>query len=195
MVTILRFIGFAEGDGAFLKDKHDNISFVITLIKNESKVLYHIKDILGFGKVTFDLKANTYRYKVLDISSLFKLALLFNGNLFLSHRINQLGEWIRILNSKSYSIAFNNINISISLPYPSPLQVASYFGVRGKLPFPPKATPLTPVPSKLPAQICGNTPTPLPPSPTPKGRGKGREGRRGRQHPYPYPFGEGRGGG
>ena len=107
------FIGFAEGDGAFLKNKHDNISFVIT--QNESKVLYHIKEILGFGKVTFDLKANTYRYKVLDRSSLFKLALLFNGNLCLLHRINQLGEWIRILNSKSYSIAFNKINISITL--------------------------------------------------------------------------------
>lgn len=33
----------------------------------------------------------------------------------MSHRINQLGEWIRILNYKSYSIVFNNSNISISL--------------------------------------------------------------------------------
>jgi len=74
------FIGFAEGDGALLRDKNDRISFVNT--QNESKILYHIKDILGFGNVTFDLNANTYRYKVLDNSALFKLAILFNGNLF-----------------------------------------------------------------------------------------------------------------
>ncbi len=74
------FIGFAEGDGALLIDKNDRISFVIT--QNESKILYHIKDILGFGNVTFDLNANTSRYKVLDNSALFKLAILFNDNLF-----------------------------------------------------------------------------------------------------------------
>jgi len=74
------FIGFAEGDGALLIDKNDRISFVIT--QNESKILYHIKDILGFGNVTFDFNANTYRYKLLDNSALFKLAIIFNGNLF-----------------------------------------------------------------------------------------------------------------
>ena len=107
------FIGFSEGDGALLKDKDGRISFILT--QNESKILYHIKDILGFGNVTFDIKANTYRYKVLDNSSLFKLALLFNGNIFLSHRINQLSEWIKILNSKSYSIVFNSNKLTISL--------------------------------------------------------------------------------
>ena len=39
-IWLQRFIGFAEGDGALLKNKHDNIFFVIT--QNESKVLYHI---------------------------------------------------------------------------------------------------------------------------------------------------------
>lgn len=107
------FIGFAEGDGSLLKDKDGRISFILT--QNESKILYHIKDILGFGNVTFDIKANTYRYKVLDNSSLFKLAILFNGNLFLYHRINQLGEWIKILNSKSHSIVFNTNKMTISL--------------------------------------------------------------------------------
>jgi len=107
------FIGFAEGDGAFLKDKNGRISFVIT--QNESKILFHIKDVIGFGNVTFDTKANTYRYKVLNNPSLFKLALLFNGNLFLSHRINQLGEWIKVLNLKSYSIVFNSSKVTISI--------------------------------------------------------------------------------
>jgi len=74
------FIGFAEGDGALLRDKNDRISFVNT--QNESKILYHIKDILGFGNVTFDLNAILIDIKVLDNSALFKLAILFNGNLF-----------------------------------------------------------------------------------------------------------------
>ena len=107
------FISFEEGDGAFLTDKNDHISFVIT--QNESKILFPIKDIIGFGNVSFDIKDNTYRYKVLDNSSLFKLALLFNANLFLSHRINQLYEWIKILNSKSFSIVIYNSKVNISL--------------------------------------------------------------------------------
>jgi hypothetical protein len=107
------FIGFTEGDGAILTSKKGNISFVIT--QNESKILYQIKEKLGFGNITFDSKANTYRYKVLDKPTLFKLALLFNGNLLLSHRINQLEEWIIILNLKFNIIIFNNKNINISL--------------------------------------------------------------------------------
>lgn len=38
------FIGFTEGDGAILESK--------VIFYNNSKVLYHIKDILGFGNVT-----------------------------------------------------------------------------------------------------------------------------------------------
>jgi hypothetical protein len=43
------FIGFTEGDGLIFTDKSGRISFFIT--QNESKILYQIKETLGFGKV------------------------------------------------------------------------------------------------------------------------------------------------
>ena len=106
------FIGFAEGDGGIFTDKNDYISFVIT--QNESKILYHIKDKLG---------------------RLYKLALLFNGRgapLFLLHRINQLQEWIKILNSKSYFIIFNNRNNSISF---TDAWISGFTDAEGAQPF------------------------------------------------------------
>jgi hypothetical protein len=69
-------------------DKSKRIQFVIT--QNESKILYQIKEILGFGTISYDELAKTYRFKVLDLPSIIKLTYLFNGNLFLIHRINQL---------------------------------------------------------------------------------------------------------
>jgi hypothetical protein len=69
-------------------DNSGNIQFVIT--QNESKILYQIKEKLDFGSVTYDKLAKSYRFKVLDLPSIIKLTYLFNGNLFLIHRINQL---------------------------------------------------------------------------------------------------------
>jgi hypothetical protein len=42
------FIGFTEGDGAILESK-GRLSFVIT--QKDVRVLYHIQEVLGFGKV------------------------------------------------------------------------------------------------------------------------------------------------
>jgi len=50
-----------------------------------------------------------------DLQSIFELALLFNGNLFLEHRINQLASWINILNSKGFSIILITTKVIISL--------------------------------------------------------------------------------
>ena len=107
------FIGFTEGDGSILTDKLGGISFVIT--QNESKILYKIKENLGFGSVKYDKSNKTYRFKVLDLPSLIKLTYLFNGNLFLLHRINQLEKWIEVLNSKSINIVHKNTKVKISL--------------------------------------------------------------------------------
>jgi hypothetical protein len=43
------------------------------------------------------------------------LTYLFNGNLFLIHRINQLEKWIEILNSKSITIEHISTKVNISL--------------------------------------------------------------------------------
>jgi hypothetical protein len=94
-------------------DNSGNIQFVIT--QNESKILYQIKENLDFGSVTYDKLAKTYRFKVLDLPSILKLTYLFNGNLFLIHRINQLEKWIEILKSKSINIEHINTKVNISL--------------------------------------------------------------------------------
>jgi hypothetical protein len=62
--------------------------FVLT--QKESKILYHIKDTLKFGQVKeFD---GFYRYIVSAQSDIFLLMNLFNGNLHLVPRIDQLVE-------------------------------------------------------------------------------------------------------
>ena len=92
------FIGFSEGDGSILSSKSGHLSFVIT--QNEPNVLYHIQDKLGFGVVRYDKIAKCYRFIVRDLPSIKKLLYLFNGNLFLVHRINQLNNWTLTIKPK-----------------------------------------------------------------------------------------------
>ena len=46
-----------------------------------------------------------YRLVVSDITNIFSLALNFNGNLVLHHRINQLSSWVNILKDKNLWVA------------------------------------------------------------------------------------------
>lgn len=95
------FIGFTEGDGAILEHK-GRLRFVLT--QKEGTILYHIQTILGFGKVRFYPQGKGsngfYRYIVEDNQNILILALLFNDNLVLSHRISQLSRWIQSLIDK-----------------------------------------------------------------------------------------------
>jgi hypothetical protein len=103
------FIGFSEGDGYLFTSKDNKtISFILT--QKESNILYHIKDILEIGTVKYDKHVNAFRFIVSDINSIFILAHLFNGNLVLNHRIDQLSKWIKILQSKSFRIEASNLN-------------------------------------------------------------------------------------
>lgn len=89
------FVGFAEGDG-YLGINEGKPVFVLT--QKESKILYEIMDILKFGHVKeFD---GFYRYIVREQSNVFLLFHLFNGNLHLIPRIEQLKEWSTQWNSK-----------------------------------------------------------------------------------------------
>ncbi len=89
------FIGFAEGDGYL--GINENIA-VFVLTQKESKILYEIKDILNFGLVKeFD---GFSRFIVRDQSCIILLFHLFNGNLHLKSKIDQLVEWSVLLNSK-----------------------------------------------------------------------------------------------
>lgn len=92
------FIGFTEGDGAILS----NLRFVLT--QKEGSILYKIQEMLGFGVVRFYPQGKDsngfYRLTVANNKEIFILALLFNGNLVLPHRINQLSHWIGLLTEK-----------------------------------------------------------------------------------------------
>lgn len=46
---LIWFIGFSEGDGSWSRYKNEYVRFVLT--QKEDKILYHIKDVLGFGEV------------------------------------------------------------------------------------------------------------------------------------------------
>lgn len=90
------FVGFAEGDGYL--GINENIS-VFVLTQKESKILYEIRDILNFGYVSeFDKFS---RFIVRDQSDVLLLFHLFNGNLHIEHKINQLVEWSKLFNGKN----------------------------------------------------------------------------------------------
>lgn len=87
------FVGFSEGDGAFLSYKNTS-TFVLT--QKEEVILNHIKDILGIGMVkNFDKFS---RYIVRDNKSIECLIHIFNGNLFLDKRKIQFSKWLDIHN-------------------------------------------------------------------------------------------------
>lgn len=111
------FIGFAEGDGAILA-YNNQPRFVLT--QKEENILNHIQKTLGFGKVVFFAQTSTnagyYRYIVTNINEILLLTLIFNGNLVLVHRIEQLTKWIEILNKsksvKDYDCSKENLIIN-----------------------------------------------------------------------------------
>lgn len=108
------FIGFSEGDG-YLGTFNDKLMFVLT--QKESKILYHIKDTLKFGQVKeFD---GFYRYIVSAQSDIFLLMNLFNGNLHLVPRIDQLVEWGNWWNVKFPENLINIITTPLKLSFNS----------------------------------------------------------------------------
>ena len=116
------FIGFVEGDGAIQSFANNTkVRFVIT--QKESNILYHIHKTLGIGNVKHFPQGTSgnlndfYRLIVDNPSQILLLAYLFNGNLALTHRINQLSLWIKVLNKKfaDNTIIFINKAVSITL--------------------------------------------------------------------------------
>jgi hypothetical protein len=83
--------------------------------QKEDLILYHVQEVVGFGRVTFDKGSNSHRYVVEDTASIYKLAHLFNGNLVMGYRIDQLANWIKVLQTKDYSIIEILTPITISL--------------------------------------------------------------------------------
>jgi hypothetical protein len=99
------FIGFTEGDGG-LHVYNNKCLFGIT--QSEESILLEIKSVLGFGKVYYDSSANSYRYRVYDQSEILILATLFNGKFASKNKIEQLGNWLIVLNKKSEVLIHNS---------------------------------------------------------------------------------------
>ena len=107
---LIWFIGFTEGDGAIMVHKQ-RLIFVIT--QKDPMVLYEIKNVLGFGVVK-DFKGFS-RYIVSNNLDCFLLYLIFNGNLVIKARIDQLERWYNnFLILKKLNL-FNNFNL-IEIP-------------------------------------------------------------------------------
>jgi hypothetical protein len=93
-------IGFTEGDGSFvIAKRNNNLQFVITQSTDDIAILNYIQDSLGFGKVIKQGK-RTSRYVVQDITNLYLLILLFNGNLILPTRKKNFKDFLEIFNQK-----------------------------------------------------------------------------------------------
>lgn len=88
------FIGFSEGDGAFLTGKHKRLVFVLT--QKETAILNHVHETLGIGRVK--TYGNFSRYRVDDKKGILLLIALFNGNLVLDKRKIQLKKWLYTVN-------------------------------------------------------------------------------------------------
>jgi len=87
------FIGFTEGDGSIFynnKPYGKELRFVIT--QKEKEILEEIRKTFGFGVVRHFSSGNYYRYIVSDNKHNFILRHLFNGNLAIHYRIQQLNK-------------------------------------------------------------------------------------------------------
>lgn len=116
------FIGFVEGDGAIQTYANGTrVRFVLT--QKESAILFYIHNNLGIGTVkhfpqgTSGNKNDFYRLIVDNPSHILLLASLFNGNLALTHRIQQISLWVKALNNRfgANTILFINTAISVTL--------------------------------------------------------------------------------
>ena len=116
-------VGFSEGDGSFIVQKTRNtLQFVITQSTQDISVLHYIKDNLGFGKV-IKQGERTSRYIVQDLSNLYLILLLFNGNIVLPSRkvnykhfldnFNQKVNSSKIIHYKEIAYQVNNITPSL----------------------------------------------------------------------------------
>lgn len=117
---LIWFIGFVEGDGAIQTYANGTrVRFVLT--QKEGSILFYIQKMFGFGVVKHfpqgksGKKNDFYRWIVDDPSHILLLAFLFNGNLALTHRIQQLALWIQVLNNRFGANTITLINVPIKI--------------------------------------------------------------------------------
>lgn len=92
------FVGFTEGDGSFIVS--GNLMFIITQSTVDIQVLNYIEQELGFGRV-IKQGHKTSRFIVQDISNLYILTQLFNGNIVFPSKQNSFFEFVHHFNKLS----------------------------------------------------------------------------------------------
>jgi hypothetical protein len=94
------FIGFSEGDGSFVINNRNDLSFIITQATDDENILQLINNKLGFGRVIKQGK-RTSRYIVEDKKGLELINSLFNGNIVLPSKQQSFNEFLCIYNQKA----------------------------------------------------------------------------------------------
>ncbi len=106
------FIGFTEGDGAILS-YNNQCTYVLT--QKDTKILEEIHNKFNFGYIKYYYDNNNNikygRYLVYDKKNTFLLYLLFNGNLYLNNRKEQLKRWNKSFNNTQMK-TFEGLNIN-----------------------------------------------------------------------------------
>lgn len=94
------FIGFSEGDGSFVINNRNELSFVITQSTEDEQILNLIFEKLNFGRVIKQGK-RTSRYIVQDKKGLELINYLFNGNIVLPSKQQSFNKFLKIFNQKA----------------------------------------------------------------------------------------------
>ena len=91
------FVGFTEGEGSFIVNNRGDLAFVVVQSTTDIKILYYIQETLGFGKV-ISQSVKTSRYVTQSKREIDIIISLFNGNVILPTRKNQLDKFINGFN-------------------------------------------------------------------------------------------------
>lgn len=104
-------IGLTEGGGSFTVTKRGTLQFIITQSSVDVQVLYYIKEKLGFGKVIQESKINkTHRFIVKDISNIFLMCLIFNGNMVFFTKNSRFLTFLSVYNDLALRMKLIIIN-------------------------------------------------------------------------------------
>ena len=98
------FVGFTEGDGSFTSSfskNTKNYRNFFLIVQKDPKVLYYIKNNLGFGLVS-QRKDGYFTYYVGDQQNIERLIRIFNGNLVLQKVHSRFSKLFRSRRSKHF---------------------------------------------------------------------------------------------
>ena len=93
-------IGFTEGDGSFIINKRNDLSFILIQGIDNYQILLKIQKILGFGNL-IKQGPRVYRLIIQKKSEIELILLLFNGNIILPSRKIQFHKFLKVWNFKN----------------------------------------------------------------------------------------------